>query len=333
MKSIIVLMAIAVVFQSCTPITRYKVGKKSFKSSEEAQQAYQEQLRKIERTVSARHYETLPKTLMVIIPDPNYILNNFIQVTQGGEKRLLNEEEKRNMKPISKNFHVTIMRNKTESLARIIRNSNMFRNTIIFDASHGTNDIPLGADTLRKGILLRVRWKGTEVSLASSGQWFQVRVPTGFNDEQAAIRAFLDELYARSRALIASSTTVVVQSRLRESTKKSRFEMIPDPASKGRSVSGQNCYRFSDNESVNQARQIALLNAKRNAAESAYTYVFSFSEVRNFQISLDEVINTTISYLTDIEITEKREDFNARTICYTITAFAKPVKMVKTEAP
>ena len=52
-------------------------------------------------------------------------------------------------------------------------------------------------------------------------------------------------------------------------------------------VRGTACYRFSDNESLNAAREIALSMAKRDALESNSVFVESTSNLENMTTTSD----------------------------------------------
>jgi hypothetical protein len=54
-------------------------------------------------------------------------------------------------------------------------------------------------------------------------------------------------------------------------------------------ITVQHTYKMGDNDSRNEARRICFLEAKRSVLEQAGSYIESRTEIRNFQLSKDEV--------------------------------------------
>ena len=91
-------------------------------------------------------------------------------------------------------------------------------------------------------------------------------------------------------------------------------------------VTGNACYRYSDNESLTAAREIALSMAKRDALEGNSVFVESTSNVENMTLKNDLITNLTTGYLKNLKVLEETEDFGLREICRTIQAEVEPVE-------
>lgn len=91
-------------------------------------------------------------------------------------------------------------------------------------------------------------------------------------------------------------------------------------------VTGKACYRYSDNESLTTAREIALSMAKRDALEGNSVFVESTSNVENMTLKNDLITNLTTGYLKNLKVFEETEDFGLREICRTIQAEVEPVE-------
>lgn len=94
-------------------------------------------------------------------------------------------------------------------------------------------------------------------------------------------------------------------------------------------VRGTACYRFSDNESLNAAREIALSMAKRDALESNSVFVESTSNLENMTLKNDLITNLTAGYLKNLKVTGESEDFKSREICRSVSAEVEPVEVKK----
>jgi hypothetical protein len=73
-------------------------------------------------------------------------------------------------------------------------------------------------------------------------------------------------------------------------------------------ISATHTYKMGDNDSRNEARRICFLEAKRSVLEKAGTYIESRTEVRNYQLSKDEVSAYSSALLTVDTVNEKWED-------------------------
>lgn len=91
-------------------------------------------------------------------------------------------------------------------------------------------------------------------------------------------------------------------------------------------VTGKACYRYSDNESLTTAREIALSMAKRDALEGNSVFVESTSNVENMTLKNDLITNLTTGYLKNLKVLEETEDFGLREICRTVRAEVEPVE-------
>ena len=92
-------------------------------------------------------------------------------------------------------------------------------------------------------------------------------------------------------------------------------------------VTGKACYRYSDNESLTAAREIALSMAKRDALEGNSVFVESTSNVENMTLKNDLIANLTTGYLKNLKVLEETEDFGLREICRTVQAEVEPVEV------
>jgi tetratricopeptide (TPR) repeat protein len=64
-------------------------------------------------------------------------------------------------------------------------------------------------------------------------------------------------------------------------------------------------YVMGDRDSKNDAKKVALMNAKQMALEKAGTYISSLTEVKNYQLSKDEISSLTAGVVTIQEKDEK----------------------------
>lgn len=92
-------------------------------------------------------------------------------------------------------------------------------------------------------------------------------------------------------------------------------------------VTGKACYRYSDNESLTTAREIALSMAKRDALEGNSVFVESTSNVENMTLKNDLITNLTTGYLKNLKVLEETEDFGLREICRAVQAEVEPVEV------
>lgn len=75
-----------------------------------------------------------------------------------------------------------------------------------------------------------------------------------------------------------------------------------------KTITATHTYKMGDNDSRNEARRICFIEAKRSVLEQAGTYMQSSSEVRNYQLSKDEIITYSAALLAVETVNEKWED-------------------------
>ena len=84
----------------------------------------------------------------------------------------------------------------------------------------------------------------------------------------------------------------------------------------GEIITGKGCYRFSDQESIAVAREIALSMAKRDALEGYAVFVNATATVDNYVLKNSIISSVSASVLNNMKIIEKKEDFFSKTISY-----------------
>jgi hypothetical protein len=92
-------------------------------------------------------------------------------------------------------------------------------------------------------------------------------------------------------------------------------------------ISGQACYRFSDNESIAAARDIALSLAKRDALERYAVFVDSTTTVENAALKNDLITSLTGAVFRNLKVTDQKEDLQGREVCRSIVAEVEPVEV------
>jgi hypothetical protein len=92
-------------------------------------------------------------------------------------------------------------------------------------------------------------------------------------------------------------------------------------------ITGSACYRFSDNESMAAARDIALSMAKRTALEGYSVFVSSTSTVENMVLKNDLIASLTAGLLKHLRVTDKTEDLHKKEVCRTIQAEVEPFEI------
>ncbi|MBU2645363.1 hypothetical protein KKI24_11710 [bacterium] len=92
-------------------------------------------------------------------------------------------------------------------------------------------------------------------------------------------------------------------------------------------ITGYACYRYSDNESINEARDIALSMAKREALEKYQVFVASTTTVENSVLMNDLISSLSAGVLKNLRITKKTEDLDKKNVCREITAEVEPVEI------
>jgi len=106
--------------------------------------------------------------------------------------------------------------------------------------------------------------------------------------------------------LILSTTTVLSPTFVKPSSTKS--------------ITATHTYVMGDNDSKNDARRICFLEAKRKVLEKAGTFIEASSEIKNFQLSRDQITSYTAAVLS-VETTT--EDFSSSNGQNTITMTVK----------
>jgi hypothetical protein len=105
------------------------------------------------------------------------------------------------------------------------------------------------------------------------------------------------------------------------------FALFAPVMALGDEIKGSACYRFSDQESISAARDIALSMAKRNALESYIVFVETSSIVENATLKNDLISSITAGLLKNIRISSESEDLNKREVCRQITADVEPLEI------
>ncbi|MFA5073559.1 MAG: tetratricopeptide repeat protein [Nitrospirota bacterium] len=81
-------------------------------------------------------------------------------------------------------------------------------------------------------------------------------------------------------------------------------------------IEAESTYVIGDNDSKVDARRIAILEAKRKALESAGTYVESLSQVKNFQLTGDDIRSYAAAVLETEIVTEQMRGTTAKPELY-----------------
>ena len=97
----------------------------------------------------------------------------------------------------------------------------------------------------------------------------------------------------------------------------------------GEIITGKGCYRFSDQESIAVAREIALSMAKRDALEGYAVFVNATATVDNYVLKNSIITSVSASVLSNMQITDKTENLEERKICRTIRAEVDEVEVKK----
>ena len=80
-------------------------------------------------------------------------------------------------------------------------------------------------------------------------------------------------------------------------------------------ITGKGCYRFSDQESIAAARDIALAMAKREALEGYSVFVNATTTVENYTMKNNLITSITAANLNNLKITKKSENLAKREVC------------------
>jgi hypothetical protein len=92
---------------------------------------------------------------------------------------------------------------------------------------------------------------------------------------------------------------------------------------------GRACYRYSDQESLIIARDVALSLAKREALEGYVVFVEASSAAENFALKNDLILSLTTGYLKNLRVVEQSEDPAKREVCRKIAAEVEPGEIRK----
>ena len=103
--------------------------------------------------------------------------------------------------------------------------------------------------------------------------------------------------------------------------------LLAGVANAAETIKGHACYHYSDNESINDARDIALSMAKREALESYSVFVESSSVVENHVLKNDLIATLTAAVLKNLKVIGKSEDTKNRKVCRTIQAKIEPLEV------
>ena len=105
------------------------------------------------------------------------------------------------------------------------------------------------------------------------------------------------------------------------------LSFIPTLLNAGEIVKGKACYRFSDQDSIQAARDIALSMAKREALEGYSVFVESTSTVQNSTLKNDLISSLSVAVLRKMKIVQQKEDLANRKICTEISAEIEPFEI------
>jgi hypothetical protein len=97
----------------------------------------------------------------------------------------------------------------------------------------------------------------------------------------------------------------------------------------GEVITGTGCYRFSDQESISVAREIALSMAKRDALEGYAVFVNATATVDNYVLKNSIISSISASVLNNMKITSKKENLEKREVCRTISAVVEEIEVKK----
>ena len=87
-------------------------------------------------------------------------------------------------------------------------------------------------------------------------------------------------------------------------------------------IIAEGTYNMGDGETPTVAESRALLNAKRNAIEQAGTYIESYSKVKNFQLTHDE-IQVVTSGIMEVTVLDKKRNLIEDAIKFWVKIMAK----------
>ncbi len=97
----------------------------------------------------------------------------------------------------------------------------------------------------------------------------------------------------------------------------------------GEVITGKGCYRFSDQESIAVAREIALSMAKRDALEGYAVFVNATATVDNYVLKNSIISSVSASVLNNMKIKSKKENLEKREVCREISAVVEEIEVKK----
>jgi len=85
-------------------------------------------------------------------------------------------------------------------------------------------------------------------------------------------------------------------------------------------ITGRACYKYSDLESLEIARDIALSMAKREALESYSPYIASSSVIKSNTLKNDLIVSITANKFKNFRVIDETENTSRNKVCRTIQA-------------
>lgn len=89
-------------------------------------------------------------------------------------------------------------------------------------------------------------------------------------------------------------------------------------------VEGEYTYKYGDQQSIFEAKEICYNLALRNALESYSVFVGSMSKVQNFQLRNDVIQSISSGYLNNLTVVEEKIDKNNNEVYYKLRAYIEP---------
>jgi len=89
-------------------------------------------------------------------------------------------------------------------------------------------------------------------------------------------------------------------------------------------IEGESDYKYSDNETLIEAKALCYNMALRNAVESYNIFVSSMTDVHNFQLRNDIIQTLSSGYLEDLTVVEENVDRVNNSIYYKLRAYIRP---------
>ena len=88
----------------------------------------------------------------------------------------------------------------------------------------------------------------------------------------------------------------------------------------GEEIRGDACYRYSDNQSLQEAKTTVASLARRNALEKHRVFVSTISQVENFSLRKDIATTVAAGFLKNVKVLELTEDRANQKVCIRISA-------------